>query len=277
MITSFCNNCGKQGHVFNQCKNPITSYGLIAYRIKPGDTSIYSVFEPETKIEYLMIMRKDTLGYIDFVRGNYSVYNKEFILNMMKQMTQTEKERLKTWEFDQIWNELWGISNNDQFKNEENVSKDRFTLLRNGVYAKNEFYTLESIIEESNSEDKWEEPEWGFPKGRRNYQEKDYICATREFCEETGYKSEVLVPVKNVLAFEEIFTGSNYKSYRHKYYIVNIKYENTLDDLKIQKSEIGASKWLSYEECLAKIRHYNKEKIRILGSVNQTLLAHSLK
>ena len=30
----FCNNCGKQGHLFNQCKNPIISSGIIAFRKK---------------------------------------------------------------------------------------------------------------------------------------------------------------------------------------------------------------------------------------------------
>ena len=30
----FCNNCGKQGHVFHSCKLPIISNGLIVYRNK---------------------------------------------------------------------------------------------------------------------------------------------------------------------------------------------------------------------------------------------------
>ena len=30
----FCNNCGKQGHLFNQCKNPIISSGIVAFRKK---------------------------------------------------------------------------------------------------------------------------------------------------------------------------------------------------------------------------------------------------
>ena len=48
-----------------------------------------------------------------------------------------------------------------------------------------EVYNLEKLINESSK--KWTEPEWGFPKGRRNYQEKDYDCAVREWEEETGY------------------------------------------------------------------------------------------
>ena len=30
--TNICNNCGKQGHMFNQCKLPIISYGIIVFR-----------------------------------------------------------------------------------------------------------------------------------------------------------------------------------------------------------------------------------------------------
>ena len=38
-----------------------------------------------------------------------------------------------------------------------------------------------------------EYPEWGFPKGRRNYKEKDLIVRIREFEEETGYQKEQLI------------------------------------------------------------------------------------
>ena len=32
----FCNNCGKAGHSFHQCKLPITSNGVIVFRIHPN-------------------------------------------------------------------------------------------------------------------------------------------------------------------------------------------------------------------------------------------------
>ena len=81
MTDNYCNNCGKQGHLYHQCKMPITSIGIIVFRYN------------DANIEYLMIRRKDTLGYLDFMRGKYSVYNKEYIMNMIKQMTTEEKER----------------------------------------------------------------------------------------------------------------------------------------------------------------------------------------
>ena len=73
----FCNNCGKQGHLYNQCKNPIISSGIVAFRKK-------------TKFEYLMICRKDSLGYVEFIRGKYPLYNKEYILTLINEMTVKE-------------------------------------------------------------------------------------------------------------------------------------------------------------------------------------------
>ena len=61
---NFCNNCGKLGHLFHQCKIPITSIGIIAFRIK------------NNKIEYLLIRRKDSLSFVDFLRGKYQLNNK---------------------------------------------------------------------------------------------------------------------------------------------------------------------------------------------------------
>ena len=76
----FCNNCGKNGHAFHNCKNPITSYGILAYRFNNG------------KIEYLMIRRKDTLGFVDIMRGKYQLYNKMYLMNIVNEMTMDEKK-----------------------------------------------------------------------------------------------------------------------------------------------------------------------------------------
>ena len=74
-----------------------------------------------------------------------------------------------------------------------------FFILKNILFIylfKNEFYTLNDLIEESNHYDNWIEAEWGFPKGRRNYQETDFECALREFSEETGYS---IKNIKNII------------------------------------------------------------------------------
>ena len=35
-----CSNCNKLGHYFRECKEPVTSYGIIAYRVKQPETSL---------------------------------------------------------------------------------------------------------------------------------------------------------------------------------------------------------------------------------------------
>ena len=96
MNEQYCNNCGKQGHLYNQCKIPITSSGIIYYRYH------------NNKIEFLMIRRRHTLGFIDFMRGKYSINDKSYIINMFIQMTVHEKNNLKNMTFEELWADIWG-------------------------------------------------------------------------------------------------------------------------------------------------------------------------
>ena len=253
---NYCNNCGKTGHLFHNCKIPITSLGVIAFRSNKGI------------IEYLMIRRKETLGYIDFMRGKYQLTDREYIVNMLKQMTNAEKKSIMEEDFDKLWKDIWGDEGyNNKYKMEETTSKGKFNVLKQGGLGFD--YSLKDLIRET--EDKWLEPEWGFPKGRRNYQEKDYECAVREFCEETGYDTTMIEPMINVMPYEEIFTGSNYKSYKHKYFLMYMKHSDTKDTDSYQKSEVSKMEWGSLDNCLSNIREYNLEKKDIIHKVDTCL------
>ena len=260
MSEPYCNNCGKQGHLYSNCKVPITSYGVIAFR-----------YNKDKIPEYLMIRRKDTLGYIDFLRGKYFIQNKEYLVNMFKQMTIQEKENLKNNDFDTLWKNLWKGSIQTKYKNEELISKDKFNMLVTGVVIKNDFYTLNTLIDSSNLYETWCEPEWGFPKGRRNYQENDYDCALREFTEETGYSSSILKNIQNILPLEEIFIGSNYKSYKHKYFLMYVSYKDSTEISHYEESEVSKIEWKSYENCIKDIRSYNLEKKKIITNIYNSL------
>ena len=92
----FCNNCGKLGHSYNQCTKPITSLGMVTFNKTPNN------------IQYLLICRKDSLGYVEFMRGKYPLYNQDYIQNIINEMTVQEKANLLTKEFNVLWKELWG-------------------------------------------------------------------------------------------------------------------------------------------------------------------------
>jgi len=251
---NFCNNCGKHGHLFHQCKNPITSIGVI-------------VFNNKKELKYLMIRRKDSLGYVDFMRGKYPLFNKRYLLNIINEMTLSEKKNLLEKDFDELWKELWGDHIGVQYRGEEKTSKEKFNSLKTGITLKTQSYSLESLINESES--KWDEPEWGFPKGRRNFQEKDLCCALREFEEETGCNKNAIKIVYNLLPFEELFTGSNYKSYKHKYFLAYMEEDINLENF--QKTEVSKIEWKTFNECRHYIRPYNLEKVDLLERVDNIL------
>lgn len=223
-------------------------------------------------LEYLLICRKDTLGYVDFIRGKYPLYNVTYIQNLINEMTIEEKNKILTREFKYLWNELWGNFSGQQYTCEEKNSNQKLQQLKEGIYIDNEFYDLNKLIEKSNTN--WVNPEWGFPKGRRNYQENDIKCATREFIEETGFHENDFVIIKNVLPFEEVFMGSNFKSYKHKYYLAYMMNERNL--LNFQKSEVSKMKWVSLDECLSLIRPYNIEKKDLIKRIDKVLHKYSL-
>lgn len=253
---NICSNCEKSGHLFHQCKLPVISYGIVAF------------CKVHNEINYLMIRRKDSFGYIDFIRGKYSFYNIDRIKQCIDGMSLEEKTRLKDTPFETLWKMLWNSTSN-QYKNEELSSSKKFQLIKSGVYINNILYTLDSLIDESIT--LWEEQEWEFPKGRKNYHEREVNCALREFEEETGISKDKLNIISNILPCEEMFIGSNHKAYKHKYYLAYLENIN-LDNYSLyQKAEVSKISWKTIHECINTIRSNNLEKITMIKNINKIL------
>jgi 8-oxo-dGTP pyrophosphatase MutT (NUDIX family) len=225
-----------------------------------------------------MIRRKNSFGYIDFIRGKYVQNNLEHLQIMFNEMSIEEKEQIRIHNFETLWRMMWGIQDSGhqtQFRGEELASQKKFEALKNGlpIGVNGETVTLDSII--NNSTTKWLETEWEFPKGRRNFQEKDLDCALREFEEETGLLKKHIKIIENVLPFEEMFLGSNHKSYKHKYFLGYT--ENINDNLNnYQQTEVSKIEWKTLEECLESIRPYNLEKKQLIININKVLQEYRL-
>ncbi|NDD65216.1 MAG: TIR domain-containing protein, partial [Acidobacteria bacterium] len=99
---------------------------------------------------------------------------------IIDEMTVTEKANLLRLTFEQLWRLLWGeYTRGSQYKNEEHISFEKYRQVLGGIRTKDgRIKTLHQFIDESAT--RWTETEWGFPKGRRNYNEKDLPCALRE-------------------------------------------------------------------------------------------------
>jgi 8-oxo-dGTP pyrophosphatase MutT (NUDIX family) len=260
-----CTNCGGNGHVFRNCSAPVTSYGIIAMRYL-DDTCESVLFSKSTiaptadSIQFLLIQRKDSLSFIEFIRGKYGAQNDAYMCKLLRGMTQKEQHRLLTATFDDLWNDIWGKSPSARsHRNDYDASEKRFQQIRE---------KLPDLIRDHPTV--WTEPEWGFPKGRRNPYEMDINCAVREFQEETGLERNDFSVLQNTYTLSETFYGSNNVHYCHKYYlaICNKSVEVELDTNDIHMSrEIGAIKWCTFEDAISKIRSDNNEKRDVLQKV----------
>ena len=157
----------------------------------------------------------------------------------------------------------------------KNLHHKRSEALRNGlpIGPNDEIVTLDTLIDGAKTQ--WKETEWEFPKGRRNYQEKDLDCALREFEEETGLSRTNIKIIENVMPFEEMFLGSNHKSYKHKYFLGYT--ENNNENLSnYQATEVSKLEWKTLDECLESIRPYSLEKKQLIININKVLQEYRL-
>jgi 8-oxo-dGTP pyrophosphatase MutT (NUDIX family) len=208
-------------------------------------------------IQFLLIQRKDSLSFVEFIRGKYNPYEEEYLGRLLRGMTQKEHDNILSKSFDELWQSVWGESSSvKSHKNDYDSSEKKFSIIKDSI---------STLI--SSNPSKWVEPEWGFPKGRRNPHETDLNCAIREFQEETGLRRQDFTIIQNTYPISETFFGSNQVHYCHKYYIAicnkSVEVEMNMDNPHMAR-EIGDIQWCSLDEAISKIRPDNVEKREIL-------------
>ena len=257
MYYNNCNNCGKRGHMYKDCKLPIISCGNIIYR------------NDNKKDKVLMIQRKDSLCYIDFIRGKYDNKNINYIQILIDKCSKTEKENILKKNYSELWKDLWLLPDDFETTDDYLRCMIKFNKIKEGFIINEKFINIEMII--NNSKFNYEDSEWEFPKGRRNMNENDFECAKREFKEETNYDKDDYGIIKNITPFNEEFVGENNIRYRYIYFIGKLKNYNKLleidTDNNNQISEIKDIRWLTKEEALDKCRDYHNSRKNLIEKV----------
>lgn len=250
----YCNNCGKYGHYFRECKDAITSYGIICFKLTPYPLKKNQKLETK-HIKYLAIRRRNTLSYVEFIRGKYKYADIKFIKTLFERMTIQEREDILTETFDELWNKLWI---NNKFKNikksEFNKSKKKYLELKAGVSVNSKYISIKSLM--GDTESKYTEPEWTFPKGRRNIHENDLDCAQREFQEEASLNSKDYEVFSGLGVFPEFHIGTNTIQYRTIYYLARCisDIELRIDPNNMsQLGEVSAIGWFTFDEIYNKM------------------------
>jgi 8-oxo-dGTP pyrophosphatase MutT (NUDIX family) len=277
-----CSNCNKSNHEYKECKEPITSWGIILVNLSNFQNKkinhnnninirnrisnicpqnykdLENLSDYMNNITFLLIQRRHSIAFMDFIRGKYKIDNIDQINSLFQYMNPDEIKSIDTKDFDDLWNEMW---NNDTTRinntREYNIAKNKFNQLKsdNNLELNLNFF-INNVIS------LYKTNEWGFPKGRKNHNETPLECALREFSEETNIKLSDIKLVSNINPIEENLLGTNGIPYRHIYYIAETSMEN---NLHIENNnEIGNLGFFNYNDAKNLIREYHTEKKNIL-------------
>ena len=286
-----CTNCGGNDHQYKSCPEPIASWGLILVAFNGLNYPIHApvdlmmmdmsdtknrvlvesksdrhlVSDAHQRIKFLMISRKNSVGYVEFIRGRYRIEMIDQLVYLFRQMMQVEIDRIRrSLDMDDgfiyLWNDFWGSKSDSQHLQQEmTISQTNYMLLRSkGVDGPQ--LSLQDIVDSVKSD--YDIPEWGFPKGRRDRNETDIECARREFREETGYTDSDYKLIPEIKPLTEDLIGTNGVKYRHIYYvgelIANKSPKNNLTES--QKNEIGDIMFMDISTALTCIRSYHTSR-----------------
>lgn len=291
---TYCINCGRYDHDYNTCKDATISTGVILLKFdykkirnslsglikrvgtnsdiigngisidSIDDISLFSKINDS--IRFLLIRRRYTLGYVEFIRGRYRPDDVDGIVGLFQQMTSMEIDKLVNSNIEDLWDEFWLDKNKKYTYDKEFAkSKQKFEKLKNASDGE-----IPLSFYSKHVTPLWSSPEWGFPKGRRNKMETNKECAMREFEEETGYARGEYVLLEGIKPFVEDFMGTNNVRYKHIYYV---GYASNDKDVFInesslhQVSEIGDIGYYSYNEVIHMIRPYHTERKKIITNL----------
>jgi len=215
--------------------------------------NIHKFNEYNNSIKFLLVNRRHSLNYIDFIRGNYNINDLDKINNICSLMSMDEINMIKNNNFSTLWYNLWlKNSYKKKYLEEMNSSKNKFNHLK-------EIGFIDSINSEYSS------TEWEIPKGRKNSNETNLQCAIREFQEETSLSNKDYNIISCLDPVHDIFMGTNNKEYKHIFYTG--LYENTNEIINYKNNEIEEIRWCKWSELNDLIRPYNKNKINILTNI----------
>ncbi len=247
----YCNNCGGKGHLFRTCKDPVLSCGILLI-----DKPSVPVKASHTRV--LMIRRKDSMSFAEFMRGKYDTEDLSYVSTLVKNMTLKEQASIASDSFESLWRQMWG--------------DDRMTS--DYVQSREKFNILDRVTLMRNNMSEYIEPEWGFPKGRRMRGESDLSCAIREFDEETNIPREAFVVLKNII-LTETFMGLNNVQYKHVYFVALLKDPDLVNLSQkltpVQRREISGIAWKTFLEAEDLVRPHHVERRAMLDQFQSVI------
>ena len=270
----YCLNCNKKGHNSKNCRFPTNSYGCILFKESP-----------DNQLRYLMIQRRYTPVYVELLRAKYytfEIIDYKYLTLLIKDLPVTERYYISTYDFDYLWHSLWRWAGTDEqmqcIYEEYDNCKQKFNSLKKGFqHSQHGFINFRSLFDTYTAD--YVEPEWEFPKGRREDGESDQQCAIRECSEETTLESEDYKIYLHVKPFQEKFMGINQVKYCNSYYLGELtNYEKPIyyNPTHVeQNKEIRKIGWFTENEIHKLVGEHQKYRLKMISDID--LLVKNLK
>jgi len=221
------------------------SYGIILY------TNI------NDKKYFLIYQRRDSNSFINLLRNSHKLLDDDIDI-LFNKLSSDEKNRLKTYSFQELWDDLFVNKQCWIYEKEKEKACNNFNLLKSkGFFDKH----LDNGISQ--------DLEWAFPKGRIKSDESYIECAFREFNEETSFNLDK----KDVL-----FIGKYYNMRIHnraarlylcksfKKHDIDYFYTKNMIRKKYISEETNDLKWITIDEA---DKYLDKDYAIILRSIDR--------
>jgi len=227
---------------------------------------------PGKKTEMLLLQRKNTISYCDFLHGGYKTESE--LKRLLSTMTNKERNIILLHSFTDLWfdnkygNLLKSIPayemHNRTFITKKNKFDTNFNLIKK---------LIASIPDTSN------ELTWEPPKGRKNYSETSLDCAIRETNEETGglaiTQKQILKNISGIpIRVSTMYTGTNSEVYLLRYYVAIVKTKwdskRTITGLfgETLSNEMKNYTWVTIDKAISILDPY---KSKLISKVNKLL------
>ena len=202
----------------------------------------------------LIINRKKSIYYIEFIMGKYIFGDTKYLELMFKRITNDEKSKILNNKFIDLWTDLWGSMDKDKYLYYYKRGLKKYEVLKKNDLLLNRLCSMKT----------YEDTEWEFPKGRKEKNEVNINCAIRELEDESHIKKDEYDIINNISPIIEEYVSTNKIKYRICYYVCIYKTEKLIDRV-INNNEIKQTKWININDCSKYFRTYNTSKIGIIN------------
>jgi len=205
-------------------------------------------------VRFLTVQRKDSYGYIDFIRNDR--LQAIHINECFKTLTKDEIFKLQVLSFRDLVKDLYHVPYH--VKHSMSLPPDIIIQRWEEKFSR---FCVKQLVQNMNGGH--DEADWGFPKGKRERKETEWECAIRECKEETGIRAQYFEQIPDV-KIQEHFTGTDGHIYMHTYFLAKLTHPMSWKERIRRTKETRKIEWKTIQDFVECLKHYQQKQYKSL-------------